>query len=83
MARERDDTGLLGARINTSPLRKRRCENCAHFDAEEKECHKGPPAAAPMQQGGIAGIWAPTRATKFCGQHEPIPPEGLFESQGD
>jgi hypothetical protein len=63
----------------STPLRKKRCENCAFYSPEDRECHKRQPGIVPTQ-AGIGGVWPPTRPEKFCGEHEAIPDGGLYET---
>ena len=46
-----------------------RCGNCQHFERLTGECRANPPQLVPMQQG-LAGVWPPTRAEKWCGAHK-------------
>lgn len=64
-------------------LRKKRCENCVFFDAENKECHIRAAGAAlvPTSTGQPSAIsfYPPARTHQWCGEHKDAPPD-LYET---
>jgi hypothetical protein len=62
--------------IANRPLREKRCENCACYDAFEKQCHASLPVVIPMggQDGrlGAASLFPPMKPEDWCRKHEAV-----------
>lgn len=63
------------------PVRERRCENCAHFDAGDMPrkpgtCRANLPTllVSPSALGttGIVGVWVPTAPDEWCVNHKAV-----------
>jgi hypothetical protein len=78
----RIDRNRTGGPTETAParLRKQRCETCAHYATDEKECRLGPPVLIPIDPQRNGSAWPPTRPEKFCGQYKVIPYDDLYEN---
>jgi hypothetical protein len=65
------------------------CKTCRfwHMDTnwsrEEGECHiRSPQVVVDADGGAPYAVWPPTRATGWCGEHEPKPIDKADDTEG-